>query len=529
VIGPSFRIDDPEPVEGRTASSSPLLVSLHFMRAALRRQWKIWIGFALVGALLGMAWNVVMPSKSTGTVTLLLAHDPTIDPAQAMATDVSLLSTRAVAGRVLDQLDLQSTTEGLQESITAVPSTSSVLVLTIPAADDQAAVDNARALANVYLDFRTEHLRAQSAALVAGYEERVASLENEVERLTTRYDTLTSSVPEAEAEATDVLTQRSQINVEISRLRQIIEDSTLQTNSIIAASHILDPPSAEPKARTISIGLNIASGLIGGLAVGIGLVLFRALTSDRLRRREDVALALDSPVRVSVGRIRQPRWRTLVHRGSSRERDLQILVRELESAVSPTRGRPQRLGLAVVDDSTDAEYVLAALGAQLAQGGQWVFLVDLTEAGHLQQAVSEELDRRQPPHGPAVLPAVLRPEGLPSLARGPIGAVPGRPNDLPEDDPRRPAWDAADVVLALAEIKPAGGVENLGSWVDQVVLLVTAGRSTAERLRTSAELIRAAGMRLLFAVMTDADKADESLGLREAPDDGWPGARSASL
>ena len=44
-------------------------------------------------------------------------------------------------------------------------------------------------------------------------------------------------------------------------------------------------------------------GLIAGLAVGLAIIVVRALVSDRLRRRDDIAYALDAPVRLSVGTI----------------------------------------------------------------------------------------------------------------------------------------------------------------------------------------------------------------------------------
>jgi hypothetical protein len=88
--------------------------------------------------------------------------------------------------------------------------------------------------------------------------------------------------------------------------------------------------------------------------------------------------------------------------------------------------------------------------------------------------------------------------------------------ELPVEDPHWAMWEAADVVLALVEVDPGIDVDNLRSWVDQVVPLVTAGVSTAELLETSADLIRAAGLTLPFAMMIGADDADESLGLVSA-------------
>jgi hypothetical protein len=100
--------------------------------------------------------------------------------------------------------------------------------------------------------------------------------------------------------------------------------------------------------------------------------------------------------------------------------------------------------------------------------------------------------------------------------------------DLPENDPWRAVWDTADVILTLAEVEPALGVEHLRSWTDEVVLLVTAGRSSAERLRTTAELFRTSEVPLTFAMMTGADTTDQSLGLPDSFDASRPETRRSS-
>ena len=78
------------------------------------------------------------------------------------------------------------------------------------------------------------------------------------------------------------------------------------------------------------------------------------------------------------------------------------------------------------------------------------------------------------------------------------------------------------MALTLAEVDPAVGVEHLRSWSEEVVVLVAAGRSSAERLRTTGELVRSAGLRLLFAMMVGTDRTDETLGLPEKTLSAWP-------
>lgn len=524
MIDTSWRIEDPDPEEVSVGGPSTGFVSLHFLRSALRRRWPVWVAAALVGMMLGIAWTAAVPSKSHGTVTLLLAHDPGVDPATAMSTDVSLLRTRTVAQTVIDQLDLPMTTEGFQASTTVTPVTPTVLVIDVAAPDDTSAVDRARALYLAYLTFRATQMESQSKALVEGYQAQVAALQQQVTDLSGKYDLLTAQGGAGQSEASDVLTQRAQTYGQISQIQQLIDDAKLQANSIVKASHVLDPPSVVPQSAKKRIVLNTMAGLIGGLALGMGLVLFQALTSGRLRRRDEVAVALAAPVRFSTGPLtgRGSRWRRLTRR-SSPKRSLEVLVHGLESAIStPSKARPARLALVAVDDGEEGAMVVGALGAHLAAEGKAVFLVDLTDSGRLEAALKKALARQQGP-GPQVEPVVHRPDGQPFLARGPLGASPDAATELSKGDPLRPAWNRADVVLALADVSPGVGVDHLTSWVDRVVLLVATGRSSAERLRTTGELVRAAGLELDFAMMVGADRTDESSGRRDPQDPGWAG------
>jgi capsular polysaccharide biosynthesis protein len=546
-----WRVDPADPDVLEPADQQPTLVSLHYIRTELRRRWPTWIGIACIGMFLGFAWTIVIPSPSTGTVTLMLKHDPYAIPDQAMATDMSLLRTRTVASEVVEKLGLTTTPEAFQNSVTATPESSNVLRLEVNAPNGEAAVTRARVLSDTYLAFRTDQIRSQTDALIAGYEKRIAVLQGKVAGLTQQYNAVTGSSSRAQNRAADILSERARTTSELNALQQTVQDTLLTSSSIIAASHVIDPASVVPGEDAKRLTFAVASGLIGGTAVGVGLVLFTALTSDRLRRREEVALALGVPVRFSAGslsRARRPWF------GSRAERNLAVLVHGLDSGISarkmtsrqasPDRKRttrkatPERLALAGIENVEVAQQVVAAEAAALSRRGLSVFVVDLTEAGRLEQAVKKALDhdRRLDADAPAETPedesqpppVVFRPDEVPSLARGPIGSMPGVSTDLPKNDPMRPAWDAADVILTLAEVDLAVGADHLKSWTDQAILLVTAGRSGAERLRTTAELLRLAGIRLPFAMMVGADRTDESLGVPDAPETPWQGARRTS-
>lgn len=505
------------------------LVSLHFVHSALRRQWRVWVGLGCLGLMLGASWTMLVPTKDIGTVSLMLAHDPASDPAQSMATDVSLLRTATVATDVIRELGLDESPYEFQGSVVAEVVSTSVLTLEVSGPDDGAAVSRARALSDSFLEFRAAQLRSQADALTRGYRDRIAALEEQSDELSQQFETLRNANAGDGAQASVLLNKLSQVAAEIETAQQTIEDASLKVDSIIAASYVLDPPAPTPDPSGLKrLLLTMASGAIGGTAAGVMLVLFQALTSDRLRLREEVALALDVPVRVSVGRVRPSRspWRFRSNRASSQR--LQLLVHALHQEIpraqymkpanssregrkpDATRRPPTKMAVAAVDDVDSAKLVMACLAARLSAEGLSVFMVDLTEAGGLEAALERALDQQKAP--PSRKPVLHRPDGLPALASGPIGRSAARRNDLSMADPHRNAWENADVALTLTEVDPAVGAENVRSWADQVVLLVTAGRSSAERLSTVAELVRSARLQLLFAMLIGSDSTDASLG-----------------
>ncbi len=80
------------------------------------------------------------------------------------------------------------------------------------------------------------------------------------------------------------------------------------------------------------------------------------------------------------------------------------------------------------------------------------------------------------------------------------------------------AYASADLLLTLAVLDPSIGAEYLAGWARGAVVVVTAGQSSAERIRAVSEMIRLSGTSLISGVLIGADKTDESLGLTITPD-----------
>lgn len=511
---------DAEPSEDPELEEvAPALVSLHFLRRALRRRWRTWAGCALAGVLLGAAIALALPPRSAASVTLLLAHPDGADPTMAMNTDVSLLRTRTVAERVVEELDLGLPPDELQAAVTVTVETTTVLLLEVDGPDPAEAQRRTEAVAQTFLDFRTETMAVQTDARTDRYRIRVEALQGEARTLSAQYDVLSGSGPRGRAEAAEVLTRRAQVDAQISELEQEIERTRIVAGAVAGASHVLDPTStldSRPLAR--GLALDTTAGLVVGLSVGAGWVLLGALLSQRVRRRDEIALALGTTVRCSVGRVP-----TRIHpggvRSARRRRALERVVDCLAGTVTPDEATatPARWAIGSAQDSAETTVVAAALAVDRARDGRHVLVVDLTERGRVGRAVARLWT------GPGARPVVLRPSGVPSRTVGPVPGTDLVPSTVTE------AEAAADLVLVVVDIDPAVGLDHVAVRAERLVVVVSAGGSTAERLRTTAELARAAGLELVEAALVGADPLDDSLGLApvDSEDTDGPGLRSS--
>jgi capsular polysaccharide biosynthesis protein len=497
--------DDEEQASSRR--QAPTMVSLHFVRSALRRRWLICVLSAVLGMLAASTFLVAFPVVHNARASLRLAHDPETDLSRAMATDVSLLKTRTVASRTVERLGLTMTPDDFLKSVTAVSVSSELLELKLTAPSNAEAVRRLSALTSVYLQFRSDQLSAQSEALITGMQERIRNLEGQVNGLTTRIDDLTKGSGSANTEKlSQAISQRAYVQGRIDTLRQSVEDATLQNQAILTSSNVLDPPAAEVGGAKRRIALALASGLIGGAAIGCGTVLFFAIISDRLRRRFDVAEALEVPVPVSVRRI-TPLPKRLVelpligtldgHRTAERLRLAHAIEMEL-----PEPARSGRLAVLGIDNAEEVRYAVAAAAADLVADGRSVVLLDLTSKGHLDGEMVRSMADSKPG------PTVLRPRGLPTLASDAAEL-----RVVGDEDKTALSLEANDVTLVLADLDPSVGADYLLTWSDRVIIAVTAGRSSAEMVRTAGDLVRSAGLEMRVAALLHTERTDDSSGI----------------
>ena len=498
------RWDVPVDEDGQTTARRPIptLVSLHFLRSALRRRWWVCALCTVLGLLASVTFLVASPA-SQAKAALVLAHDPQVDASRAMATDVSLLMTRTVASNTIANLGLTMTPDEFLESVTAESVSSELLTLTITAPTDAEAIRRLAALTSVYLAFRGEQLSTQSNVLVDGMQQRIKKLQGDVADLSQRIEQLSRAGRSGASKLSDAIAQRATLQGQIETLQQSVEEATLRNGSVISSSRVIDPAAVDAAGAKRRTALTLASGLIGGAALGCGIVLFFAITSDRLRRRSDVAAAFEVPVPVSVGKItpvsKQWLWLPHMHAVDARRAgERQRLAHAIEMEL-PVPGGQGRLAVACIDNADEVRFAVAIAAADLAARGFSVAVIDLTERGglHVEPSIPDSIG-----------PTILRPRGVPALAASLADL-----REVGREDGGSPSLERTDITLVLADLDPSVGADHVKAWSDQAIVVVTAGRSSAERVRTAADLVRTAGLDLRFAAVVRTERTDDSSGV----------------
>jgi capsular polysaccharide biosynthesis protein len=486
------------------------LVSFHYLRAAVRRRRRVFVLLALLGVLLGVAFLVANPAPRTATTTLRLTHQEGVDPSGAIATDISLMTTRTVAERTISALGLTMSPEDLLNSVKTVPSDSpEILQLNMSAPTEAEAVRRLDRFTKDYLAFRAKQISAQSDVKIKDYQGQIKALQAHVRMLRDRIEGLTASGDTGSSRLTDTATELEQINNKINSLQTAVDDETLRQETIALTSGVIDPAAPMSAGDLRRVVLVLASGLIGGLALGFGVVVLRAILSDRLWLRIEVASALNASMLVSVRRIsplarplRIVRFLPWVKAADARRAvDRQRIAHAIEQAV-PEPGRRQSLAVVGVGNSDEMRFGLVAASAALQHHGRVATIVDLTEAGGVASAVARSADATI-----EWTPVVFRPRVIPSLSKGPSQADPADWEDVAL------AKGRSGVTLVLADLDPGVGVDHLTAWADCVIVAVTAGKSSVELVRTAGDLVRSIGLQLRGAVLLGAVRDDMSSGV----------------
>jgi capsular polysaccharide biosynthesis protein len=509
--------DFPREEEDSTVDVATGYTSLGFIRAALRRGRRIWWTTAVVGLLIGAVAFVKFPPSYQGSATVLLANNPFEIPSAAILDDQAIAQSRTVAGNAVRQLGLNENPGAFAGQYTVATPTNRVLVITAKAASPDLAVREANAVANAYLAFQARQLLNQELLVNKSLQAQIAEAQKGVDSISAQFTSALSQPPSPtrHSELTRLAAERKDAKNALSVLKVNVagQEATtrIQTTNVINGSRVLDPATLLPRHKAKYLLLYVGGGLLGGLMLGLLIVIIRALVSDRLRRRDDVAHALGAPVKLSVGKIKGGRRQGRLAAAESSE--IQHIADHLRRAVKPGRGGIATLAVVPVDDPPVGALCLVSLALSCAREGLKVIVADLCPGSPAARLLGAG--------GPGVHMVNVHDAHLLAVIPDPENLVPDGPlryqsRQADAADPLAALCASAHLLLTLVSLDPSTGAEHLSGWARGAVVEVTAGRSSATRIRAVGEMIRLSGTDLISAVLLGADKTDESLGVTDS-------------
>jgi capsular polysaccharide biosynthesis protein len=515
--------EDVTGVEDRPADSAVNLVGLGFFTAALRRSAWFWRVTAAVGLLVGCGLYVQASHTYQASTTLLLTVGPEAQPGTAILDDQAIAQSHTVAGLTLRKLGLRQSVDSFIGSYTATPLTDRVLQITVSGPSSNAAVRRANALATEFLTFRAGQLEAEQQLEFTALDQQVTQAKQNLASISKQVSQLSAQPASSSGPARLSALREQEIRAsnDLAVLEQQVSASDAATRvttaTMIGGSNVLDAAApVPPHSRLKHLLVFVAGGFIIGLIVGMAIVVVRALLSDRLRRRDDVAQALGAPVKLSVPAMRA-NGRLPGRRGRVSDRCMQRIVAYLLDAVPA--GPRAALAVVPVDDPQVAALSVVSLAQSCAGQGRGVVVADLCSGAPAAMLLGAK--------GPGVHTVSVAGARLVAAVPDPAEFAPIGP--LRPTSPRAQpagagelaaACASADLLLTLITLDPSVGGEHLATWAPEAVVVVTAGRSSWTKTHAVGEMIRLAGTRLVSAVLVGADKTDESLGMAPAPEAG---------
>lgn len=517
--------DDFAGAENRPGDFVPGLVNLGYITAAIRRS--VWfVSFlAAVGLCAGLGVYVKYPHSYQATASVFLTISPYEDTLTAVANNQAMAATSPVATIALKKLGLNESVDNFLSSYTVSSSTARVLTVTGSGPSAEQAVLRTGAVANAFLKFRADELQAQQNLVVQSLNQQVNQAKQRVSSIDGRISQLSGQAPSAtRTSQLDKLDgERTAAANALSNLRQAAatnQTTTLPSLTAALKNSQLLSVTPIPLAKKKILVTYAAIGLVAGLVVGLTIVIIRALISNRLRRRDDVAYALDAPVKLSVRTLRAHSrltpWRG---RGAKRKQDLRRVVAHLHTAVPRRTQGAQGLAIVAVDNAPIVAEAVMELATSYAGGGTQVVTADLSSGAHLAHLARVRGPGTHPVSHDGATFMMAVPERDDMAPAGPLPPFNAPPGRAQAADPLVTSDVSADLLLTLATLDPAVGGDHLATWATNAVVVVSSGESSAERIHSVGEMIRLAGMRLDSVVLLGADKSDESLGLTPRPEE----------
>lgn len=273
----------------------------------------------------------------------------------------------------------------------------------------------------------------------------------------------------------------------------------------------IQPPTVPTAPDSPDLVVNLALGLISGLALGVAATLLKQAVDTRIRSREDIEAVTSTPV---LGDI--------AHDPTLRERPLVVHDDPRSPRAEAFRTLRTNVRFIDLDESKRVFMVTSAMPSEGKSTTAANLALTLTEAGARVALVDADLRRPRVAEllgiegsagltdlliGNAELEDVLLPWGRDGLRVLPAGCIPPNPSELLSSEAMRRLVeilaDEHDVVVFDAPpLLPVTDAAILARLTGGALVVAAAGRTTRSQLRAAITALESVGSRALGVVMT---------------------------
>lgn len=518
------------------------LVRLQDHLAVFRRRWRLIALCAALAILAGLAFAFSQTKMYSGTATVLLQPQQTLDGTtsnnsgvimepEEVATQADVIASVAVAERVVDDLDLNvRDPQDLLDDITVtVVEDKRVVEVSALERRPKLAVDVANSFAEQYIEYVEARATESAVAVQDSINRALEKVDGQLDNVDDLLDDATGADrQELKAREAGLLFKRSQYETQLATLAAS-QATPLPGGEVLLRAEMPTSPAEPQPIRTALLALVI------GLLVGVGVAYLRDRLDDAVRDEQRLRSAIGGrPILASipssdtessgrVGTLIAPQsplseaYRTLntntrfLLAASKREADRGAVL--LVTSAGPGEGKTSvatnlavaaaRIGLrvVVVDADLRRPSVAERFGLDVPVG-----LSDLLAAGG-------------PPY------PHLHEVGLNDLRVLASGSIPPNPAEMLASPLMSGVIDdlARNVDLVIIDSAPVLRVADSLELIDQADLIMLVARRKVSRMHSlsaAADRIRQIGGNLSGCVFNGVDARDSSYGY------GYPSKKS---
>ncbi|HXF36379.1 MAG TPA: polysaccharide biosynthesis tyrosine autokinase [Actinomycetota bacterium] len=505
-----------EPAPGGEAGDLRL-----YLQIARRRIWSILgVTAVTVASALAVSFTRTPIYASTAriqvkppTANLLLQNVPvtslvSLDTERQVATSTEVLERAAATlGLPTGPASLEAFAEGLSAG---APANTQILEITYEHPDPVEAQRRAQAVADAYLDFKTDQLLEAAQRVRRAIQGQIDQIRG---RLTVARERL------AEAEPGSAAALQAQASVQALEGQAAALQAQLGELSIldISPGTVIQPASLPTEPSSPNHLMNGGLALAVGLALGVGLAFLRERLDAGVGSRGELERLLQAPVLATVPRVRRRRRRKAADdlvTATDTPGPVAEAYRSIRTNLQVMARNSGLRTLAVVSARAGEQKTTTAanLAAALARSGRRTVVVscDLRRPRlHEVFSVPREPGLTDLLASDLPITAAVHPTALEHLRVMPSGAPAGNPAEILESEAFRQALDrlrarADFVILDTPPLLAVADALPVAAAVDGVLFLVDPATPTNALELARDHLVRV-GARVVGAVLTNVD------------------------